>query len=69
MLGHIACKHRHEMHKLDEKKVRYIIREKRKGTKHATIAQRMGISTIWIKKLRARSSTWNQSNDTSKTNG
>ncbi len=38
ILEHVVCKHGHRMHKLDEKKVRYIIREKRKGTK-ATISK------------------------------
>ena len=38
--------------KLDESKVRYIVREKKKGTTNAVIAEQMGISKRWVQKLR-----------------
>ena len=40
--------------KLDESKVQYIVREKRKGTKNAVIAEQMGVTTRWVQKLWAR---------------
>ena len=42
------------MKKLDESKVRYIVREKKKGTTNAVIAEQMGISKRWVQKLWAR---------------
>ena len=42
------------MKKLDESKVRYIVREKKKGTTNAVIAEQMGISKRWVQKLYAR---------------
>ena len=42
------------MSKLDESKVRCIVREKRKGTKNAVIAEQMGVTTRWVQKLWAR---------------
>ncbi len=43
-----------ESMKLDETKVRYIVLEKKKGTKNAIIAERMDISVRWIQKIWAR---------------
>ena len=42
------------MSKLDESKVRWIISQKRKGTANSRIAEAMGISVRWVKKLCAR---------------
>ena len=39
------------MKKLDESKVRWIIRKNRKGTPNSTIAKNAGISVRWVQKL------------------
>ena len=51
---YVGRKRIRRMSKLDESKVRYIVREKRKGTKNAIIAEQMGISKRWVQKLWAR---------------
>ena len=42
------------MAKLDESKVRYILRKSRNGISTATIAKKMNVSARWIRKLCAR---------------
>ena len=42
------------MTKLDESKVRWILAQKRKETANSRIAETMGISVRWVKKLCAR---------------
>ena len=42
------------MAKLDESKVRYILRKSRNGISTATITKEMNVSTRWIRKLCAR---------------
>ena len=51
---YVGRKRIRRMSKLDESKVRYIVREKRKGTKNAVIAEEMGVTTRWVQKLWAR---------------
>ena len=52
---HVGDRRVRLMRKLDEDKVRWIIREKRKGELTGRqIAETMGVSDIWVKKLWAR---------------
>jgi len=52
---HVRGRRIRVMKKLDESKVQWIVREKRKGEMtSAQIAQAMKISTVWVKKLWAR---------------
>ena len=52
---HIGRRRIRTMTKLDESKVRWIIRQKAKGElTNAQIAETQGISVIWVKKLWAR---------------
>ena len=48
---HIGKRRVRVMKKLDESKVRWIIRESRKGTPSSTIAENAGVSVRWVQKL------------------
>ena len=48
---HIGKRRVRIMKKLDESKVRWIIRESRRGTSTGTIAKNAGISARWVQKL------------------
>ena len=48
---HIGGRRVRVMKKLDQSKVEYIVAEKRKGSKNATIAEAMGISAGYVQKL------------------
>ena len=51
---HIGDRRVRVMKKLDQSKVEYIVAEKRKGSKNATIAEAMDISVRYVQKLWAR---------------